>query len=142
MFTPLDEKARMSKPDLQPLLAHVRGVQDACDLDLLLFFSRNPRALLTSEQIVAFLGYAREQVAKSLDSLIEAGHLTRSPNPSHAARLYVLEFDGASGGPLASLLKIAATREGRRELLQLLQPSVGRAAPAAIRRRTVIAKVA
>ena len=138
----LDEKALMGKQDLQSALARVRGVQHACDLDLLLFFSRNPRALLTSEQIVAFLGYDREQVAKSLDGLIEAGHLTRSPNPSHAARLYVLEFDGASGGPLASLLKIAATREGRRDLLQLLQPPVNRVAPAAIRRRALIAKVA
>jgi hypothetical protein len=142
MLNPVDGKARMSKQDLQSSLARIRGIQHACDLDLLLFFSRNPRALLTSEQIVDFLGYSREQVGKSLDGLIAAGHLTRSPNPAHAARLYVLELGGASGGTLTSLLKIAATREGRRDLLQLLQPPVANGAPSASRRRAVIARVA
>ena len=104
------------------MLGRVRGIRHACDLDLLLFFYRHPRALLTGERLVTVLGYDGAQVAKSLDGLIEAGLLTRSQNPSHAARLYVLELGGVHGGPLSALLEIAATREGRRELLRLLQP--------------------
>ena len=105
---------------VRALLDRLRTVQHACDLDLLLFFSRHPRALLTSEQLVAYLGYDRDRVALSLDGLIEAGLLTRSQNPSHAARLYVLGHGAPPDAGLASLLKIAATREGRMRVLQML----------------------
>ena len=121
---------------VRSLLERLRGVQHACDLDLLLFFSRHPRALLTSEQLVAYLGYDRDRVATSLDGLIDAGLLTRSQNPSHAARLYVFEPAGSAGGALASLLKIAATREGRLLVLRLLEPGPARP-PVAVRRRGV-----
>ena len=117
-------------------LKRLRGIQHACDLDLLLFFSRHPRALLTSEQLVAYLGYDRDRVAKSLDGLIDAGLLARSQNPSHTARLYVLERSGPLGGALASLLKIAATREGRQLVLRLLEPGPDRP-PVAVRRRGI-----
>ena len=117
-------------------LKRLRGIQHACDLDLLLFFSRHPRALLTSEQLVAYLGYDRDRVAKSLDGLIDAGLLSRSQNPSHTARLYVLERSGPLGGALASLLKIAATREGRQLVLRLLEPGPDRP-PVAVRRRGI-----
>ena len=60
------------------MLDRIRAIRQACDLDLLLFFHRHPCALLTGEQLVAFVGYDRERVAKSLDGLIEAGHLKRS----------------------------------------------------------------
>src|SRR5262249_49701590 len=99
------------------------GIRDACDLDVLLFFHRHPRSLLTSEQLVAYLGYDREQVAKSVDRLIETGLLNRSQNPAHAARLYVLEHRGPSVGSLRSLLRFASTREGRRDVIRLLQPN-------------------
>ena len=126
--TPID------KIDLGLLLDRLHGVRHACDLDLLLFFQRHPRALLTGERLVTVLGYEREQVAKSLDGLIEAGLITRSQNPSHAARLYVLQLGGAQGGTLSSVLKIAATREGRRAVLQLLEPAKNRATGARVLR--------
>ena len=97
----------------------VPAIQHACDLDLLLFFKRHPRALLTSDQIVSYLGYDRERVARSLEGVITAGHLTRSQQPSRAVRLYVLTNDGA-GGPLSTLLDIASTREGRGAVLRHL----------------------
>jgi hypothetical protein len=131
----------MDKKDLGAVLGRIRGIRHACDLDLLLFFYRHPRALLTGERLVAVLGYEREQVAKSLDGLIDAGLLTRSQNPSHAARLYVLELGGIHGGPLTGLLEIAATREGRRELLRLLQPGPNHVTSAAVQ-RAPLAKVA
>jgi hypothetical protein len=105
------------------MLGRIRAIRHPCDLDLLLFFYRHPRALLTSEQLVAYLGYDRERVEKSLDGLIEAGLLTRSQSTytSHAAHLYVLELRGPDGALLASLLKIAATRQGRQDVMRLLE---------------------
>ena len=123
------------------MLEQIRGVRHECDLDLLLFFYRHPRALLASEQIVACVGYPGERVAKSLDGLIEAGLLTRSQNPSHAARLYVLVPDAIPGGVLASFLKIAATREGRLQVMRLLRGDPGRN-PVGRPRRASLAKVA
>ncbi len=113
----------MPTQDLRSLLDRIRGIRHACDLDLVLFFYRHPRALLTRELVVAYLGYGPEQVAKSFERLIEAGFLTRSQSPSHAAQLYTLELGGDSG-PLASLLRIASTREGRLGVKQLLEPSL------------------
>lgn len=103
------------------MLDRIRSIRHACDLDLLLFFHRHPCALLTSEQLVAYLGYDREQLAKSLDGLIEAGLLTRSQSSSRVARLYVLELSGTTGDLLASLLKIAGKRQGRQDVMRLLK---------------------
>jgi len=102
------------------MLDRIRGIRHACELDLLLFFYRHPRALLTGEKLVAYLGYDRERVATSLEGLIEAGLLTRSQNRSRSARLYVLALESVPGGLLLSFLKIVATRPGRQEAMQLL----------------------
>lgn len=123
----------MDQHGLRPLLDGVPGVRNACDLDLLLFFRRHPRALLTSEQLVAYVGYGRDRVATSLDGLIEGGLLTRSQNPSHAARLYELQI-AATDGQLASLLKIAGTREGRQNVLRQLKTGPGPTATVGSRR--------
>lgn len=98
-------------------------VRDACDLDLLVFLHRHPRALLTSEQIAAFVGYDIKQIAKSLEALIEAGLLERTQNPMHAARMYVLDLDGPQHGGIRELLKLASTRNGRESTLQTLDPA-------------------
>lgn len=105
------------------MLDRIRGIRHACDLDLLLFFRRHSSALLTSELVVAYLGYGPKQVAESFERLIEAGLLTRSQSPSHAAQLYTLEL-GGDLSPLSSLLRIASTRRGRLEVKQLLEPSL------------------
>lgn len=115
--------------DLSSMLDRMQCIRHACDLDLLLFFYRHPRALMTGEQLVAYLGYDHEQAAKSLEGLIEAGLVTRSQNPSRAARLYVLELDALPGGLLSSFLKITATRPGRQEAMRLLNPKNARASP-------------
>jgi hypothetical protein len=52
--------------DLRSMLDRMRSIRHACDLDLLLFFYRHPLALLTGEQLVAYLGRDREQVASRL----------------------------------------------------------------------------
>ena|SRR5687767_144700 len=102
------------------LLQRMRGIRHPCDLDLLLFFQRHRCALLAAEQIAACLGYGIDQVAKSLDGLIAAGLLDRSRHSSHGAWLYRLELDRRP--ELSSLLNIAVTCEGRRDVMRLLAP--------------------
>lgn len=132
----------MKIENLRSLLERVPAIRAACDLDLLLFFHRHPYALLTSEQLVAYLGYDRDRMAKSLDGLIEADLLTRSQNPAHAARLYVLKLRGLPGGLLESLLRFAATRQGRRVVLGILKDGPELSPPiATAQHQTSIAKV-
>lgn len=110
----------MTADELRPLLDRARSIRHACDLDLLLFFHRHPRSILTSEQLVAYVGYERERVAQSLEGLIQAGYVTRSQNPAHPARLYILQTDAVSGGSLAALMRFGSTRAGRQQLLTML----------------------
>jgi len=132
----------MDTLELRSLLDRIGAVRRPCDLDLLVFFYRHPRALLTAEQLVAYLGREREEVAKSLDALIEAGLVRRSQNRSQTARLYVLELDALPGGLVTSFLEIAASRQGRHELIRLLEPAPDRAPSAELRRRASLTKVA
>lgn len=106
--------------NIQRLLAATPVIVGPCELDLLVFLYRHPRTLLTNEQLAAFVGYDMKQIAKSIDAFIEAGLLVRTQNSLHAARLLVLE-DEESGG-LETLLRMASTREGRRDILQVLAP--------------------
>jgi hypothetical protein len=99
--------------DARRLLDRIEVLRHPSDLDLLLFFGRHPRSLLASEQLAAFLGYGVKAVAASLDLLQGAALITRTPNPSHAAQLYVFSADGPGGEWLPELLKLASTREGR-----------------------------
>lgn len=106
--------------DTAHLLARTRVVRNACDLDLLVFLHRHPRTLLTSEQLAAFVGYDIKEIAKSLETFLEAGLLERTQNPMHAARMYVLELDGSKDDGIRELLKLASTRTGRHGVLQAL----------------------
>jgi hypothetical protein len=101
-------------------LVEAAGLRDACDLDLLLFFSRHPRVVLSSEQIAAYVGYELAQVARALDRLLETGLLRRTLNQGASGRMYVLEVDSAEEW-LASLRRMCATPEGRNALKGLLK---------------------
>src|SRR5215469_5271293 len=86
------------------LLARVPVVQNACDLDLIVFLHRHPRALLTTEQLAGFVGYNLQEVAKALDCFIGAGLLVRTTQQSmHAARMFVLLLGGPQGEGLRAL---------------------------------------
>ena len=106
--------------DVREILDRIGVITHPCDVDLLVFFFRHPRTLMTSEQIAAFLGYDQAQVADSLDLLIEAKFLERTPSPSHPARLYVFTVTGPGGGWLPALLRHAITRSGRLAIRQAL----------------------
>jgi len=112
----------------QHLIDSIGVLRHPCDLDLVLFFYRHPRALLTSERLAAYVGYDLNQVARSLDRLTNAGLLERSQNPTHAARMYVLNTP--ESGWLTSLIEIASTREGRGDLMDALRQTTASAVPA------------
>ena len=105
--------SRTDRENARRLLNSIGVLRHPCDLDLLLFFVRHPRSLLTSDQIAAFLGYDLKQIGDSLDILMTAKLLTRSQSPAHAARLYVFAANGASDGWLPSLVEAVSTRGGR-----------------------------
>src|SRR5438128_10427606 len=81
---------RMPPGRLVDLLHRIGCLRQPCDLDLLLFFSRHPRAFLLSERLAEYVGSDRTQVTQSLETLITAGLLPRSPNSTHPAHLYLL----------------------------------------------------
>jgi hypothetical protein len=115
--------------NVREILDRIGVFRHPCDVDLLVFFARHPRTLMPSEQLASFLGYEQAQVAESLDVLIEAKFLERTPNSTHPARLYVFAVNGPSGGWLPALLRHAATRDGRLAIRRALTPegSTGRA---------------
>src|SRR5262249_51177570 len=86
-------------------------------------FHRHPHALLTSERLAAYVGYDLQQVGRSLDILTDAGLLNRSQNPTHAARMYVLQTPPS--GWLRALIDMASTRDGRRNLLDAMKEAPG-----------------
>ena len=110
----------MNREHARRLLNSIGFLRHRCDLDLLLFFVRHPRSLLTSDQIAAYLGYDLKRTGDSLDNLLTAKLLTRSQSPAHAARLYVFAVNGTPGGWLPSLVEAVATREGRLALRQAM----------------------
>ena len=97
-------------------------LKSASDLDLLMFFARHPRSLLTSEQMARFLGYGPEALAASLEVLLTAGVVSRVQNPTRVAQLFVFTPGDRERGALSSLLELASTREGRVGLMRALAP--------------------
>ena len=88
-------------------------IRRLCDLDLLVFFARHPRTLLTSEQLAGFIGFDLAQIAESLESLLRAGFLKRVVHLSYSARMYIFALDGPSAVPIGSLIQFVSSRDGR-----------------------------
>ena len=131
----VDSTDRASIEEIKQLLARTPIIRSACELDLLVFFHRHPRVLLTSEQVAVFLGYDMKKIAKAIEAFVEEGLLERTQNPAHAARLYVLILHGPQGGGLTSLLNLASTRQGRQEILALLGPVRSETSRAAVQEK-------
>ena len=120
----------MTPKRIGELLDRIGCLRHACDLDLLLFFYRHPRAFLINERLAAYVGYDLQQVEQSLETLITAGLLRRSPDSTQPARLYVLTPGSTLGGWLSSLLRRAATREGRLAVIHALKQRQSSGPPA------------
>ena len=101
-------------------LVEAAGLRNACDLDLLLFFSRHPRVVLSSEQLAAYVGYEIVEVARALDLLLGAGLLKRTLNHGSPGRMFVLEVDHAEEW-LEPLRRLCETPDGRNALKALLR---------------------
>jgi hypothetical protein len=113
---------RITPKRIGDLLDRIGCLGHACDLDLLLFFYRHPQAFLNSERLALYVGYDLPQVERSLETLMTAGLLRQSPDSTRPARLYVLTRSSSPlGGSLSSLLRIAATREGRLAVIRALK---------------------
>lgn len=110
----------MNHEAVRRLVEQIEIIRHPSDLDLLLFFVRHRRALLTSEHLAAMLGYGQKRIGQSLDVLLGAGLLKRTQNPAAASRLYVLTPVGPDGGWLPALVQLASTREGRLALIEAL----------------------
>jgi hypothetical protein len=120
--------ARTQK-EIQGLLARTPAIAGALELDLLVFFYRHPRSLLTNEQLAVLVGYDTKQIAQAIELFIEAGLLERTHHTMHAARLYVLLLEGPQNGGLKPFLALASTHQGRTDILQILVPGRSAADP-------------
>jgi hypothetical protein len=103
------------------LLARIPALQRPCDLDLLVFFARHSRVLLSSEQLARLLGYPLKEIARSRDALVAAGLLTRVQDSGRAERMYIFEGRGMNGGPIPNVVKLASTPGGRVSLRRALK---------------------
>jgi hypothetical protein len=110
----------MSPKRVRDLLDRIGSLRHPCDLDLLLFFYRHPRTVLSSERLAMYVGYDLSEVAKSLETLIAAELLTRLQRPPRSARMYLLTSEPPLGGWIEALLRLASTREGRLRVLAAL----------------------
>lgn len=111
----------MKPDDAETLLGRIEALRHPCDLDLLIFFVKHPNTLMASEQLATFMGYDIQQVAHSLDLLLEADLLTRSQTRSQVARMYVFAADGVHRAWLPALVALASTRDGRLSLIRVLK---------------------
>lgn len=103
--TNLDIKART-------LLERLPALQQFCDLDLLVFFSKHPLTLKSKEQLAHLLGYPANEIIRSLDALFTAGFLAGARNTVGPA-MYLFETGGTNGGLLLEVVEFASTRLGR-----------------------------
>lgn len=108
--------------EARAVLRRVPAIAHASDLDLLIFFAKHPRTLMTSEQLAPLLGYQLSDVAHSLDALLSIGILTRTQNPARLPRMYCFAADG-DGGWLPTLMTLGSTRAGLLALRQALSES-------------------
>jgi len=103
----------LNRDNIEELLDRAGVLKHPCDLDVLLFFARHPRALVASEQLASWLGYDLPRIANSLEVLLGAAILKRTQHRAHAARLYVFATRGPGDGWFPELLALASTRPGR-----------------------------
>jgi hypothetical protein len=111
----------MARETVLHLLDRVAAIHNRCDLDVLVYLFRHADALLTGEHVAAAVGYDLKRVAGSLDSLVFTGLLKRKRSRTEGPGMYVFAVGRAADGPLASLLQMASTRQGRLQILQALE---------------------
>src|SRR5438876_2280221 len=109
---------RMTLRRIGDLLDRIGCLKHPCDLDLLLFFDRHPRAFLIRERLAEYVGYDLTQVEASLKTLITPGLWRWSPHSPPPRPLSVLPRAATlSGGPSP----LPATPHTRKDCLTRIQ---------------------
>jgi hypothetical protein len=103
------------------LLDRIEVLRHPSDVDLLIFFARHQRTLMSAGKLGTLLGYETKQIADSLDVLLQAGLLTRIPSRADAAEMYVFAADGTNEGLVSSLVELARTLDGRLAIRRALK---------------------
>jgi hypothetical protein len=109
-------------------LIEAAGLQEPCDLDLLLFFSRHPRVVLSSDQLATYVGYDVAQITRALEVLLRAGFMTRLLSPGATRRMSLMETAHTDEW-LEPLRRLCATPDGRRALRSSLKAPRAQAQP-------------
>ena len=92
-----------------------------CDLDLLMYFSRHPLALLTRKGLSRAVGYDARQIKASVDALV-AAKLLQGSSSTCRPRAELYRFTpGVWTTVLPGLLQFASSADGRQQLFQALQ---------------------
>jgi hypothetical protein len=108
--------------DARTLLDGIPALRRPCDLDLLLFFARHSRTLLSGEQLARLLGYPLKEIARSRDALLAAGFLMRTKDRARPEQMYQLAPNDANSGSIPAILELASRRDGRLALMRALRP--------------------
>ena len=98
-------------------------VESPCDLDVLMFVQKRPRALLGVDDIARIVGHDVEDVHASMQAFRAAGLVACSETPGrdHGAPVLFYEFTpGQWDAILSSLLWVAASPHGRDALRRAL----------------------
>jgi hypothetical protein len=101
-------------------LIEAAGLRETCHLDLLLFFSRHPRVVLSSEQLAIYVGHDAGNVARALEMMLGASLLTQVQNAGGPGMMYVFEAHHLDAW-LEPLRGLCNTPDGRRALRTLLK---------------------
>jgi len=104
----------------QQLLDRIKIIRNVCDLDLLVFFARHPRTILSSESVSSYLGYELKHIADSLEMFLAAGIISRKQSAAHPARFYLLNEAAAKDHSVQAFLEFASRRPGRAALKEIL----------------------
>jgi hypothetical protein len=96
-------------------LVEAAGIRTACEFDLLLFFSRHPRVVLSKEQLATYVGHEVHEVARALELLLDAGLLKGVLNRNVATGMYILPVDRVAQW-LEPVRRLCAAPDGRHAL--------------------------
>jgi hypothetical protein len=96
-------------------LVEAAGIRTACEFDVLVFFSRHPRVVLSDEQLATYVGHEIHEVARALQRLLSASLLKLVRNPSAATGMYLLAVERVEQW-LGPMRQLCATPDGRHAL--------------------------
>ena len=117
----LAQQQRISgHPSVAEVTRLLAMLNSPCDLDVLVFFHRHPRAFLSTPDLAQRVGYDTVDIDASIETLLVTGLVTSPKSREGAtARLYAFT-PGRWATVLPRLLWVASTADGRRALRRAL----------------------